>query len=143
MFECRPALDEVVFEELKFAALGEHRCFLMKRSILEVKNQIARDTVALRDLRQVTNSDGIAFRGPEFEKAMNGLRDGEVSQPIQTPFGWHLVQVVERRADDASEDRRKMNARQSVKVRKSDEAFQDWLRQARDKAYVENRYDER
>lgn len=91
------------------------------------------------DLGWVSPGDTV----PEFEKAMNGLRDGEVSQPIQTPFGWHLVQVVERRADDASEDRRKMNARQSVKVRKSDEAFQDWLRQARDKAYVENRYDER
>lgn len=91
------------------------------------------------DLGWVSPGDTV----PEFEKAMNGLRDGEVSQPLQSPFGWHLVQVLERRSDEASEDRRKMNARQSVRSRKADEAYQDWLRQARDKAYVENRYDER
>jgi peptidyl-prolyl cis-trans isomerase SurA len=42
---------------------------------------------------------------PEFEKVMNALRDKEVSQPVQTPFGWHLVQVLERRSDELSEDR--------------------------------------
>lgn len=80
---------------------------------------------------------------PEFERAMNALKDGEVSQPIQTPFGWHLVQVIERRSDALSEDRKKLAARQAIRARKSDEAYQDWLRQARDRAFVENRYDER
>jgi len=80
---------------------------------------------------------------PEFERVMNALRDKEVSQPIQTPFGWHLVQVVERRSDELSEDRRKVLARQQIRARKADEAYQDWLRQQRDRAFVENRYDER
>jgi peptidyl-prolyl cis-trans isomerase SurA len=80
---------------------------------------------------------------PEFERVMNALKDGEVSQPIQTPFGWHLVQVVGRRAEELSADRKKITARQAIRARKADEAYQDWLRQMRDRAFVENRYDER
>jgi peptidyl-prolyl cis-trans isomerase SurA len=79
----------------------------------------------------------------EFERVMNSLKDKEVSPPIQTPFGWHLVQVLERRSDELSEDRKKQAARQAIRQRKADEAFQDWLRQSRDRAFVENRYDER
>jgi peptidyl-prolyl cis-trans isomerase SurA len=80
---------------------------------------------------------------PEFERVMNALKDGDVSEPIQTPFGWHLVQVVERRSDELSEDRKKVAARQAIRARKADEAYQDWLRQSRDRAFVENRYEER
>jgi peptidyl-prolyl cis-trans isomerase SurA len=80
---------------------------------------------------------------PEFERVMNALKDGEVSQPTQTPFGWHLVQVLERRAEELSADRKKITARQAIRARKADEAYQDWLRQMRDRAFVENRYDER
>jgi len=80
---------------------------------------------------------------PEFERVMNQLKDGEVSQPVQTPFGWHLVQVIERRSDELSEERKRANARQAIRARKADEAYQDWLRQSRDRAFVENRYDER
>jgi peptidyl-prolyl cis-trans isomerase SurA len=80
---------------------------------------------------------------PEFERAMNALKENEVSQPIRSPFGWHLVQVLERRSDELSDDRKKAAARQAIKARKADEAYQDWLRQARDRAFVENRYEER
>lgn len=80
---------------------------------------------------------------PEFERIMNSLKNGEVSQPVQTPFGWHLVQVLERRSDEMSADRKKILARQAIRQRKADEAYQDWIRQARDRAFVENRYDER
>jgi peptidyl-prolyl cis-trans isomerase SurA len=71
------------------------------------------------------------------------LKDGEVSQPIQTPFGWHLVQVLERRSDELSGDKKKIAARQAIRLRKADEAYQDWLRQARDRAFVEIRLDEK
>lgn len=80
---------------------------------------------------------------PEFERVMNALKDGEVSPPIQTPFGWHLVQVNERRSEELSVDRKKIAARQAIRSRKADEAYQDWLRQMRDRAFVENRFDER
>lgn len=80
---------------------------------------------------------------PEFERVMNALRDGEVSPPVQTPFGWHLVQVIARRSDELSADRKKIAARQAIRQRKADEAYQDWTRQMRDRAFVENRFDER
>jgi peptidyl-prolyl cis-trans isomerase SurA len=80
---------------------------------------------------------------PEFERAMDALKTGEVSQPVRSPFGWHLIQVLERRTEDASADRKRLLARQALRARKSDEAYQDWLRQMRDRAYVEIRLEEK
>ena len=91
------------------------------------------------DLGWITAGDTV----PEFERAMNSLTEGAVSEPIQTPFGWHLVQVIARRSDELSEDRKRLAARQAIRARKADEAYQDWLRQARDRAFVENRLEER
>jgi peptidyl-prolyl cis-trans isomerase SurA len=123
------------------------------------KLQRLRDRIAegadFAELARINSEDASASKGgdlgwvaagdtvPEFERAMNALKDKEVSAPIQTPFGWHLVQVLERRSDELSEDRKKLAARQAIRARKADEAFQDWLRQSRDRAFVENRYDER
>ncbi len=74
---------------------------------------------------------------PDFEAAMNRLKIGEVSAPVRTQFGWHLIQVSERRTQDITAERKRDQARQALRQRKSDEAFQDWLRQMRDRAYVE------
>ena len=71
------------------------------------------------------------------------LKPGEVSQPIQSPFGWHLIVVEERRVQDVSDDRKRAAARNALRERKSEEAFQDWLRQLRDRAYVEYRLEDR
>jgi peptidyl-prolyl cis-trans isomerase SurA len=80
---------------------------------------------------------------PEFEKAMDALKEGEVSPVVQTSFGMHLIQVSERRQRDVSEERQRTMARQALRERKLDEAYQDWLRQLRDRTYVENRLDEK
>ena len=80
---------------------------------------------------------------PEFEKAMDALKEGEFSPVVQTSFGMHLIQVSERRQRDVSEERQRTMARQALRERKLDEAYQDWLRQLRDRTYVENRLDER
>jgi len=73
---------------------------------------------------------------------MDALKINEISQPVQSMFGWHLIQVLERRVQDASDDRKRSIARQALRERKSDEAYQDWLRQLRDRAYVEYRWDD-
>ncbi|MCX8086704.1 MAG: peptidylprolyl isomerase [Rhodocyclaceae bacterium] len=80
---------------------------------------------------------------PEFERAMDALAIGEVSAPIQTPFGWHLIQVLERKNAEAGDERKRLLARQVLRERKSDEAYEDWLRQLRDRAYVEYRLEDR
>lgn len=80
---------------------------------------------------------------PEFERAMNELKPGELSQPVKTPFGFHLIQVMERRSAELSPERRRLQARQALRERKADETFQQWLRQLRDQTYVELRLEDR
>jgi peptidyl-prolyl cis-trans isomerase SurA len=73
----------------------------------------------------------------EFETAMNQLKPGEISQPVQTRFGVHLIQVVDRRSKDVGDQQQRLNARQQIHQRKAEERMQEWLRQLRDQAYVE------
>ncbi|MBK9626108.1 MAG: peptidylprolyl isomerase [Rhodocyclaceae bacterium] len=80
---------------------------------------------------------------PEFDQAMDALALNQVSNPVQSQFGFHLIQVLERRTEQASPERQRAMARQILRERKSDEAYQDWIRQMRDRAYVELRTDER
>jgi peptidyl-prolyl cis-trans isomerase SurA len=80
---------------------------------------------------------------PDFERAMNALKIGDLSAPVRTPFGWHLILVTERRTQDVTAERRREQARAALRQRKSDEAFQDWVRQVRDRAYVEYKAEER
>jgi peptidyl-prolyl cis-trans isomerase SurA len=80
---------------------------------------------------------------PDFERAMNALSADEISQPVRTPFGWHLIQVLERRKQDITQDKRREQARLAIRQRKSDEQFEDFIRQLRDRTYVEVKSDER
>lgn len=79
---------------------------------------------------------------PAFEQTMNKLLPGQISEPVQSQFGWHLIQVLERRSQDISTDRRRQTARQAIRTRKADVVVQEWLRQLRDQAYVELRLDD-
>ncbi|HSD39978.1 MAG TPA: peptidylprolyl isomerase [Rhodocyclaceae bacterium] len=106
------------------------------------------------DMARTNSSDQTAARGgdlgwlspgdmvPDFERAMNALKDEQISEPVQSPFGWHLIQVLERRTVDVSGERRRLEARQALRDRKAEEANEVWLRQLRDESFVEMRYDE-
>jgi peptidyl-prolyl cis-trans isomerase SurA len=106
------------------------------------------------ELARLQSQDGSATKGgnlgwlyagdtvPEFERAMNALKPGELSQPVKTPFGYHLIEVLDRRVQESSPDRLRNAARQTLRERRLDEAYQDWLRQARDRAHVELKLEE-
>jgi len=79
---------------------------------------------------------------PEFEREMERLEPGEISQPFRTQYGWHIVQVLERREYDNSEDMKRARVRDAILARKVEEAQQNWLRTLRDEAYVEYRLDD-
>lgn len=78
---------------------------------------------------------------PAFEQAMDALQDGQVSEPVQTPFGWHLIEVEERRTKDMEKEYRRMQARRELMQRRIGPAYEDWLDQLRGKAYIDNRLD--
>ncbi|MDR2450804.1 MAG: peptidylprolyl isomerase [Candidatus Accumulibacter sp.] len=106
------------------------------------------------ELARLQSQDGSAAKGgdlgwlypgdtvPEFERAMDALEPGKLSRPVKTPFGYHLIEVLDRRVQEASPDRLRNAARQALRERKLDEAYQDWLRQTRDSAHVELKLEE-
>ncbi len=126
-----------------------------RRRLTDLRERIVTGGADFADLARLHSEDGSAARGgdldwvypgdvvPEFERAMNALKPGEISPPVKTAFGWHLVQVLERRTADMSAERRRLAARQALRERKVDEAYQEWLRQLRDRTYVEIRLEER
>jgi peptidyl-prolyl cis-trans isomerase SurA len=72
-----------------------------------------------------------------FEEAMNALSLGQMSEPVQTQFGWHLIQVNEREKKDNSAEYRKNQVREAIRKRKIEEETELWMRRLRDEAYVE------
>ncbi len=125
-----------------------------KRKLLSLRERIV-NGVNFAELARLNSDDGSASRGgdlgwiypgdtvAEFERAFTELKPMDVSQPVKTPFGWHLIQVLERRTADMSSERKRLDARKALLDRKGDEAYQEWLRQLRDRAYVEMRLEER
>ena len=93
------------------------------------------------DMARINSEDASSAKGgdlgwvnpgdtvPEFEQAMAKLDVGEMSRPVRTPFGWHLMKVEERRKQDITKDRRREQARQALRQRKTDELFGDFVRQ--------------
>ncbi len=122
---------------------------------LETLRQRIEDGADFAELARAHSADrGSAARGgdlgwagpgtmvPEFEQAMAALEPGQLSRPFRSPFGWHLVQVLERRQHDISDEARRMEAAERIRARKTEEATETWLRRLRDEAYVEIRLEQ-
>lgn len=76
---------------------------------------------------------------PEFEEKMDGLKIGEVSEPFQTRYGWHIVQVEDRRDFDNTQRFARDQAREALIKRKIEPAIENWVRRLRDESFVEVR----
>lgn len=132
--------------EVVSAAEAEHKLLLLKERLdhgadfAELARQYSNDLSASKggDLGWLYAGDTV----PEFENAMNALSINQISGPVQSPFGFHLIQVLERRTGEMSIERQRMAARQVLRERKADEVYQDWVRQLRDRAYVEDRLED-
>jgi len=125
-----------------------------QRRIRDLRERIDQGGANFADIAKQFSQDGSAASGgelgwmaaadlvPEFAHVMEALPIGQLSQPVRSPFGWHLIQVLERRDTDVSKERERLEARQAIRSRKADEAYEEWLRQLRDSAYVELRLEE-
>ena len=112
-----------------------------KADFAEVARLQSEDTSATKggDLGWLSPGDTV----PEFERAMDALKPGQISGAVRSPFGWHIIQVVERRSEDMSQQQQRLRARQALREQKSEEAYLEWTRQLRDSAFVDIRLEEK
>jgi peptidyl-prolyl cis-trans isomerase SurA len=121
------------------------------RRMADFKRQILAGTKTFEELAKANSEDGSAVAGgdlgwtgpgayvPEFEEAMNALPVGGISDPVVSRFGIHLIQVMDRRTVSLDTKQQREQARNVLKEQKFDEAYQDWVRDLRARAYVEYR----
>jgi len=119
-----------------------------ERRLQGYRDQVRAKTADFGELAKKYSEDGSAQNGgnlgwmgpgdlvPEFEQAMNRLQIGEVSNPVKSEFGWHLIQVLERREAQLTVEKQREFARAAIRERKFEQAYQDWLRELRDTATV-------
>ena len=119
-----------------------------ERRLSGYRDQIRAKTADFGDLAKKYSEDGTAADGgklkwmgpgdlvPEFEQAMNRLQIGEVSDPVKTQFGWHIIQVLERRQGQLTVEKQREFARAAIREKKFEQAYQDWIRELRDTATV-------
>jgi peptidyl-prolyl cis-trans isomerase SurA len=119
-----------------------------RKKLLSLKRRI-KEGDAFESLARSHSSDpGSSLKGgdlgwihsgalvPIFEKTMNALDVGQISEPIQTSFGWHIIQVLERKEEDNSADYSKNQVKEQIRRRKIEEETQLWMRRLRSEAYV-------
>jgi peptidyl-prolyl cis-trans isomerase SurA len=126
-----------------------------RRKLIELKQRLDNHAATFEELARLYSNDSSASKGgdlgwvypgdtvPEFERAMDALPIGQVSEPIESPFGYHLILVTERKNEDVPKERQRLMARQAIHEQKLEEATQNWLRELRDSAYVEYRTEDK
>lgn len=122
--------------------------------ILQVQDRLLRGGKFEEVARQFSEDGSAALGGdlgwlglgdtvPEFERTFLTLKPGELSQPVKSPFGWHIMRLEETRQQDVSGQREKLAVRQQIRQRKIEQNYNDWLLQLRSAAFVEDRLSEK
>ena len=121
-----------------------------KRRLSDIRDRIVNGT-DFAELAKLNSADGSATKGgdlgwvypgdtvPEFERAMDELKPGEISQPVKSPFGYHLIQVLERREVALDPKQLREQARNALREQRFEQAYLDWTKELRARAYVEMR----
>ena len=122
-----------------------------KQRLADMRTQIERGSATFENLARQFSEDGSAAQGgdlgwvnpgafvPEFEEAMNRLPVGGMSMPVETRFGVHLIEVVERRETTLDTKQVREQARNALRAQKYEEAYREWVKDLRSRAYVEMR----
>jgi len=120
-----------------------------RRFIESLRTRILNGEDFAKIARQYSEDPGSALKGgelgwsvpgqfvPEFEQAVNNAELNVITAPLRTQFGWHIIQVTERRQQDFSQEIMRSQAANSIRQRKFEEELQIWLQQIRDEAFVE------
>ena len=124
---------------------------IVQQKLVDIREEIIAGDDFAAIAKAVSEDPGSAVEGgelgwtgpgafvPEFEQTMSELELGEISQPIQSPFGWHIIEVLERRTHDTTDDVRRQKAMMAIRNGKVAEETELWIRQIRDEAFVEYR----
>ncbi len=119
-----------------------------ERRLQGYRDQVRAKTADFAELAKKYSEDGSAPNGgelgwmgpgdlvPEYEQAMNRLQIGEVSNPVKSEFGWHLIQVIDRREGQLTVEKQRQFARAAIREKKFEQAYQEWMRELRDNATV-------
>ncbi|WP_353193858.1 peptidylprolyl isomerase [Pandoraea pnomenusa] len=122
-----------------------------RQKLLDIKAQVEAGKGDFADFARQVSVDGSASQGgdlgwispgetvPAFEQAMSALKDGQISEPVRSEYGYHLIQVLGHRESQVSGDQERNLAMQELRGRKADQQYRDWLQQLRDSAYVDYR----
>ncbi len=121
-----------------------------EQMLIDFRTQLIDGTADFAELAKEHSEDpGSALRGgelgwsdpnvfdPTFKDALMALDTGEYSQPVKSQFGWHLIQLIDKRVEDATEKRKEERAYQLIFNRKFEEETDTWLREMRNQAYIE------
>jgi peptidyl-prolyl cis-trans isomerase SurA len=128
---------------------------IAQQKLAQIRERLVEGKESFADLARRFSNDSSAPQGgdlgwlnpgetvPPFEKAMNNLKVGEISQPVKSQFGWHLIVVDDRRTQDMAEQFERNQVRQRLFMQRSEAAFELWLQQIRNQSYIDNRLEKR
>ncbi len=128
--------------ELQDDATVRQKLAAIRERILKGEEFAAFASSMSEDSGSAVNGGDLSWTGPgtfvpEFESTMNGLAIDEISAPIRSPFGWHIIQVLGRRSFDTTEEQIRQRAFNQLRESKADEETELWLRRLRDEAFVD------
>jgi peptidyl-prolyl cis-trans isomerase SurA len=128
---------------------------IARQKLTLIHDRLVKGGESFEDLAKRFSNDASAPQGgdlgwlnpgetvPPFEQAMNALKIGEISQPVKTQFGWHIIRVDDRRTQDIAEQFQRNQARQKLFQQRAESSFEAWLQQVRNQSYIDNRLEKR